>query len=76
MTMNQFSINPNPANSMLNIKSNMTGEADVNIMDMTGRCVLNVRVNDISNTTINVESLKSGVYFMNINGKIEKLVIE
>jgi len=43
---------------------------------MTGRCVKNVVVSDMSNATINVEDLNQGVYFMNINGVIEKLVIE
>ena len=73
---NKFSINPNPATSMLNIKSDMRGEADINIIDMTGRCVLSVKVDNISNTTLNVDELKSGIYFININGKVEKLVIE
>jgi hypothetical protein len=41
---------------------------------MTGRCVKDV--NAIDNATINVEDLNKGVYFVNVNGKVEKLVIE
>ena len=70
-----FNIFPNPASSTINITSNITDATNVNIYDMTGRCVKNVIIND-SNATINVEDLNKGVYFININGKVEKLVIE
>ena len=75
MTTSSFTINPNPASSYVNIKSNIVEDTEVNIYDMTGRCVKNVIIND-SNATINVEDLNQGVYFININGKVEKLVIE
>ena len=70
-----FNIFPNPASSTINITSNITDATNVNIYDMTGRCVKNVIIND-NNATINVEDLNQGVYFININGKVEKLVIE
>jgi hypothetical protein len=41
---------------------------------MTGRCVKEVNATD--NTTINIEDLNKGVYFVNVNGKVEKLVVE
>ena len=75
-----ISIYPNPAQSMINIKSSLTGEAQVNVYDMTGRCVKQVSVADMSNVAINVESLNKGVYFVSIqqdkNYNIQKLVIE
>jgi hypothetical protein len=43
---------------------------------MAGRCVKNIKVEDISNATINIEDLDKGVYFVDVNGKVEKLVIE
>lgn len=76
VTSASYSIFPNPATSTINIRSIANIEAEVNIYDMTGRCVKNVVVSDMSNATINVEDLNQGVYFMNINGVIEKLVIE
>lgn len=76
ITSASYSIYPNPATSTVNIRSIANIEAEVNIYDMTGRCVKNVVVSDMSNATINVEDLNQGVYFMNINGVIEKLVIE
>ena len=69
---NRFNIYPNPATTYLNI--NINGEALVNIYDMTGRCVKRATINDSS--TINIENLKQGVYFVNVNGSIEKLVIK
>lgn len=70
-----FTVSPNPASSYVNIESDSDIEAEVNIYDMTGRCVKSVVVSGM-NVTINVEDLNQGVYFMNINGAVEKLVIE
>ena len=67
---------PNPASSLVNIKSSARGSGDISIFDMTGRCVKTVYVEDISNATINIEDLDKGVYFVDVNGKVEKLVIE
>ena len=75
VSANPYSIYPNPATSSINIKSNISESTDVNIYDMTGRCVKNVVISN-NNATINVEDLNKGVYFININGKVEKLVIE
>ena len=69
---NEFTVSPNPAKSTVNI--NLNGNAQVRIFDMTGRCVKEVNATD--NTTINVEDLSKGIYFVNVNGKVEKLVIE
>jgi hypothetical protein len=71
-----FSIYPNPASTDIKITSEMSGQAEINIFDMTGRCVKNFRVSDISDATINVSDINKGVYFININGKVEKLTIK
>ena len=52
-----FNIYPNPAQSMISIKSALNGEAQVSIFDMTGRCVKEVTVENMNNATINVEDL-------------------
>lgn len=71
-----FNIYPNPASAEVRINSEMNGEADVNIYDMTGRCVKNIRVANISNATIDVRDINKGVYFINVNGNVEKLIIK
>ena len=65
-------IYPNPASLEVKIISN--GDANVKIFDMTGRCVKDVDVTE--NATIDIKDLNTGVYFVNVNGKVEKLVIE
>ena len=76
ITANKFDVYPNPASSVLNIKSELNGEADVIIYDMAGRCVKNIRVNDIGDATIDVNDIEKGVYIVNVNGNMTKLVVE
>ena len=74
-----FEIYPNPASSVVNIKSALNGEALVRIVDMTGRCIEQV-VTDVNNATISVENLNKGIYFISVqqdnNYSIKKLVVE
>lgn len=73
LLLNNFKIYPNPASSEINIISEMK-EADVKIYDMKGRCVKDVRICD-DNTRINISDIEKGLYLININGNIEKLII-
>lgn len=70
-----FNIYPNPASSEINITSHHNGEADVRIYDMTGRCVKEVHLSS-NKATINISDIEKGLYLININGKIEKLVVK
>ena len=69
---NNYAIYPNPASLEVKIISN--GDANVKIFDMTGRCVKDVNVTE--NATIDIKDLNTGVYFVNVNGKVEKLVVK
>ena len=69
---NSFNIYPNPATTSIIIEGAEEGMA--RIFDMTGRCVKEVNV--VDNTTVNLEDLNKGVYIININNKVEKLVVE
>lgn len=75
-----FSIYPNPASTMINLQTELRGEAEISIIDMIGRCVKKLNVADINNATINIEGLEKGVYFFMIqtNNKysVEKLIIK
>ena len=71
-----FNIYPNPASSEINITSQLNGEANVKIYDMTGRCVKETRISNINNATINISDIDNGLYLININGSFEKLIIE
>lgn len=76
MEESRFNVYPNPASSIINIKSDMTGKADVRIYDMAGRCVKKIRVSDIGDATIDISDIETGVYIVNVNGKMTKLVVE
>ncbi len=71
-----FKVYPNPASDYIYITSEINGEAEVNIFDMTGRCVKNTHINDMNNATINISDIEEGIYFVNINGKVMKLIVE
>ena len=71
-----FNIYPNPASTEINITSQLNGEAYVKIYDLTGRCVKDIHVSDISEATINISDIKKGIYFIDVNGKVEKLIVE
>ena len=68
-----FSIYPNPASSTINIVSEAKGT--VKIYDMTSRCVKEVQIEGV-NTTINIEDLNKGVYFISVNESVKKLVVK
>lgn len=61
-----FSIYPNPASSEVYFQTEMSGEAMVSIVDMTGRMVKRVNISDIQNASVNVEELSQGLYFFMI----------
>lgn len=75
MNEKNYSLYPNPATSYVRISSGTTATAEINIYDMAGRCVKSLDISDI-NTTIDLSDIDKGVYFVDINGKLEKLVIE
>ena len=68
-----FSIYPNPASSTITIVSEAKGM--VKIFDMTSRCVKEIHIEGV-NTTVNIEDLNQGVYFININNSVKKLVVK
>ena len=67
---------PNPATSVIYVKYN--SNAQVSLIDMTGRCV---KATEISgDATINVEDLEKGMYFIKIqdgdNTMIQRVVVK
>ncbi|MBT3612635.1 MAG: T9SS type A sorting domain-containing protein [Flavobacteriales bacterium] len=70
-------IYPNPANNILTIVSNTVEIENINIYNLNGQLVLNKELN---NNTINVSSLESGIYIVDIlsenNSVKRKLIIE
>ncbi len=73
----QFNVYPNPATSTVFVETN--GDAQVNIIDITGRCVKSVEITD-NVSTINIEDINEGIYFIMIqnenNRVVEKLIVK
>jgi DUF4097 and DUF4098 domain-containing protein YvlB len=60
---NDFSVYPNPANTAITIEWNGNKDASFRILDLNGKEVMSN--NELSiNSQINVESLNSGLYFI------------
>lgn len=76
---NEFSIFPNPANDQLritNYEKSLSGDLGVSIFDISGKLVLTHKpINPLTNETIDISNLKSGVYFIKIGNKTQKFVI-
>ena len=69
LTNNTFSIFPNPANDILHINTStsLTSES-YSIVNTLGQTILNGKIEN-DNTTINVQTLQSGIYFLQIGSK-------
>ena len=76
LIMSDIKVYPNPASSYVNITSGMSGETEIDIFDMTGRCVKSILVNDLRSVNVCIEDLDKGIYVMNINGNVRKIVVE
>lgn len=73
----QFNVYPNPATSTVFVETN--GNAQVSIIDMTGRVVKEMVITD-NVSAINIEDINEGVYFIMIQNEnnriVEKLVVK
>ena len=65
LNIDGLSVFPNPIDNQINIIQNSNKILDVYIFDVTGKLILQSNANYRSNT-INVASLGSGIYFLQI----------
>ena len=75
----QFAVYPNPATSVIYVETENDKNAQVTILDVTGRCVKQVEMSD-NVSSINIEDVESGVYFIMVqqegNSSVKKLVVK
>lgn len=75
----KFNIYPNPATSVVYVESSNSNNAQVSIIDLTGRCVKQVETTD-NITAISTDDINKGVYFIMIqqdnNRIVEKLIVK
>lgn len=63
--VSNFSVSPNPANEVINVKLNNADNAVITISDLAGKVVSTTTSNGIS-TSISTSGLNSGVYMVNV----------
>lgn len=68
-----FSIYPNPVGDVLNIKSNGSDNHLVKIFDVLGNEIYSTNIN-AQHSTLNISTLHSGVYMININSSLYKVI--
>lgn len=77
---NTVSVYPNPAIDCLTIKTNLSGKAEVKVIDIAGRLVRHFVSDSVTGTQLNVESLQNGMYFIMVsngsNSAVSKFVVE
>ncbi|MDD5570313.1 MAG: T9SS type A sorting domain-containing protein [Bacteroidales bacterium] len=79
-----FNIYPNPANSVINISLSLNQNSQQNpinitITDILGKTVYSKNYNSTKNqfnTSININSLKKGIYFVRVNDEARKLIVQ
>ena len=65
-----FSIYPNPAKDKVYI-NNLNGTKNIRIFDINGRVI---KEQVIESNELSIESLSNGLYFLEINGQVKKLL--
>lgn len=73
-----FSIHPNPAAEYFNITgSENTGSLKIELMDLSGRMILNEehQTTGAYSIPVNTQQLSSGIYFIRVNGTTGKVVV-
>ncbi|TYB76093.1 T9SS type A sorting domain-containing protein [Bizionia gelidisalsuginis] len=64
-----FSIYPNPADNVVYIKTKKNlGDVTINLIDINGRVVLSKKAALINEAELNISTLQSGMYILNITG--------
>lgn len=63
---NNFSLYPNPTKDNFILETNTALMSAIQITDINGRIVKNMNLSGVSNTSVDVSDLKSGMYFVSV----------
>lgn len=74
--LSELAIYPNPANGIVNIKTQLPGIKQIDVYDVLGKQIMNT---SLSGDELNISSLKSGIYFVQVtqnnNTATKKLIV-
>lgn len=74
-----YKVYPNPVNDQLTVKSPVNGTSGINIMDVTGKNVIEFNTSE-KEFSINVSELSQGMYFLRIKNQkgnfVKKIFVE
>jgi len=72
----EFTIQPNPAHNYILIKNAQLNTENIQIFDIAGKLVKQVKQQNEEQTFINIDDLEKGIYFVKIGTKSNRLIIE
>ncbi len=73
----EFSVYPNPSNETLNIRisHSLNIEKPCSLIDASGRVIKSIELLG-TDTEVDISTLNSGIYFVKIGGRVEKINVE
>ncbi|GGD20353.1 T9SS-dependent choice-of-anchor J family protein [Flavobacterium orientale] len=69
---NNFSLYPNPSKDNFTLDTNSAVMSSIQITDVNGRIVKNINLSGVSNTSVDVTDLTSGMYFVSVETDLGK----
>lgn len=73
-----FSVYPNPSNGVFDVKISNGSDAEVSVLDVTGRTVYSITTGDISNISIDLKAYPKGLYMVRVRsseGVVSKNIV-
>jgi len=70
---NEFSIYPNPANTIVSVENLNGKDKNVQVIDVTGKIIKQFE-NQSSNFNIHIADLEKGVYFIKVENTVKKII--
>ena len=61
-----FELFPNPSESNTNLKFEETGNYNIIVLDLNGKSVIEINLEQVSEHSLNISSLNNGVYFVKV----------
>ena len=64
-----FELFPNPSESNTNLKFEETGNYNIIVLDLNGKSVIEINLEQVSEHSLNISSLNNGVYFVKVSNQ-------